>query len=258
MRLRFYWLLLLSIGWPISAQPGIQEPPPAPASPATRAVVQLLAIGPGTHGNDQKCSGSGFLVNEQGAILTNAHVVYEARKCTGAGEHAKLTAKLPNAIGNTAPAVSCEVLGLDDAHDLGVLRAERPLPGTPSGGRYEFLLLDVSEITEGIPVWVAGHPLFAWRPVAQSGKFIRRDRIALWGPRGDPVEVLILSIPLQPGSSGSPVFFQDRSGVIGIVEGQALRQPAKEGQSSETIAIPVRDAVRLLNRTSVPWHPAPK
>ncbi len=227
-------------------------------SQTARSVVQLLAIGPGANGNDRKCSGTGFLINEEEIILTNAHVVHDADRCIGVSGQSRgrgMIAKLPNGTGNVAPAVSCEVIGLDDVHDLAILKPERPLPGSTPGIPYPFLSLDVSRaagIAEGVPIWVTGHPLLAWRPVAQTGEFTRPDRLRLSGPQGELVDVFILEIPLQPGSSGSPVFLQGEDSVIGVVEGQVSRRP------SETIAVPIRYAVDLLNRYSLHWHPAPK
>ncbi len=227
-------------------------------SQTARAVVQLLAIGPGANGNNRKCSGTGFVVNEEGIVLTNAHVVQDAERCMGVSGQPRgrgMIAKLPNDMGNAAPAVSCELIGLDDVHDLAILKPERPLPGSTPGGPCPFLSLDVSRapgIAEGVPIWVTGHPLLAWRPVAQTGEFTRRDRLRLSGPQGELVDVLILNILLQPGSSGSPVFLQGEDSVIGVVEGQVSRRP------SETIALPIRYAIDLLNRYSFDWHPAPK
>lgn len=260
-RQRPYWLILALGACQATAQPvahPFTQDPFAQDSQTVRAVVELLAIGPGANGNDRKCSGTGFLVNEEGIILTNAHVVHDAERCIGAVAHSRsrgIIAKLPTEAGNSAPAVSCEVVGLDDAHDLAILKPERSIPGRAPGSPYPYLPLDVSRargIAEGAPIWVAGHPLHSWLPVAQSGEFTRADRLRLSGPQGELVDVFILGLPLQSGSSGSPMFLKGEAGVVGVVVGQLTRQP------SETIAVPIRYAVDLLDRNSVRWHPAPK
>jgi S1-C subfamily serine protease len=95
-----------------------QVPPrrEAGANPA-EAVVQLLAVGPGAGDKNRECSATGFFINAAGYILTNAHVVEEARDCLSGSAEAKIVAKFGGS-DSQAEAVSCDLVGTDEAHDL--------------------------------------------------------------------------------------------------------------------------------------------
>jgi len=220
----------------------------APGMEPASAVVQLLAIGPGQQGTNRECAATGFLVNEEGYILTNAHVVEDARRCLAGSPGTKIMAKLARPGARTATAVSCDLVGLDDVRDLAVLKPERPLPAE---GQPSFVQLNPAEVAEGTSVAVTGHPAFAWRPATQRGKVIRRGTLELSERSAEKSEVIILDIPLGRGASGSPVYLES-GGVVGIIERQNPSSP------SETVAVPNRYAVELLNRLHVRWQAAPK
>ncbi len=231
----------------LSATLQAQQAGPAPGDAAARAVVQLLAIGPGANENNRECGGTGFLINSEGDILTNAHVIEEARRCLAGDARNKIMAKISVPTGSAAPAVSCDVIALDEIHDLAVIRPERPLPMPNAGGQWAFLTLDPSEAPEGTRVSVTGHPHFAWNPVTESGKVVRRSRLRLTETSAEQTEVLILDVALRPGNSGSPVYRSGGTGVVGIVERQ------ERFQSEYTVAVPTRYAIDLLNRYRVAW-----
>lgn len=81
-------------------------------------VVQLLAIGPGAGEKKHECAATGFLINDEGYILTNAHVVEDARRCLASSPGAKILAKFGPGDGRTVEAVACDVIALDEDHDL--------------------------------------------------------------------------------------------------------------------------------------------
>jgi serine protease Do len=243
----FLLTLGLSFASPALSQEG--RPPSTPAAEATiAAVVQLLAVGPGEQGKNRECNATGFLVNEEGYILTNAHVVEDARRCLAGSPGTKIMAKLARPGARTATAVSCDLVGLDDVRDLAVLRTERPLPaeGPPS-----FVRLNPAEVAEGASVAVTGHPAFAWRPTTQKGKVIRRGTLGLSERSAEKSEVIILDIPLGRGASGSPVYLES-GGVVGVVERQNPSRP------SETVAVPIRYGIEFLNRLHVRWYATPQ
>jgi S1-C subfamily serine protease len=237
--------LMLSLAFAALPQENPARESPA-AEPAVAAVVQLLAIGPGEQGKNRECSSTGFLVNEEGYILTNAHVVEDARRCLAASPETKIVAKLPGAKLRAIPAVSCDVIGLDDLHDLAVLKTERPLAAEAHPG---FLPLNPAEVADGTPVSVTGHPAFAWHPTTLHSKVIRRTTLALSDRSAEKSDAFVLDIPLKRGASGSPVYVES-GGVVGVVERQNPSRPW------ETVAVPIRYAIELLNRQGVRWHPA--
>jgi len=248
----------------VSLPPGSPaQKPSEPGAPAQsdgvyHAVVQLLAVGPSRKGQNQECSATGFLVNDEGYILTNAHVVEKSHECLGKSSGAKIVARLGPITSpassatqsgeNTAPSISCDLVGLDDVHDLAVLKTERPLPldGTDSSG--QFARLDPTELSTGAIVKVTGHPVFAWLAVTQSGKIVGSKSWPLFEGSAEKSDVLILDFPLKRGSSGSPVYRVTGGGVVGVVERQ------DSTNLSQTVAVPIQYAIDLLNRLGVRWH----
>src|SRR5574337_27761 len=80
------------------------------------AVVQLLAVGPGGRGRNLECSATGFLINDAGYLMTNAHVVEDARRCLKGSPGGKIVARLPASTSETAGAVACDLVGVDEVH----------------------------------------------------------------------------------------------------------------------------------------------
>jgi S1-C subfamily serine protease len=238
-QIQIYTLCLLS---PALCLRGQEQPAADVETKPETAVVQLLAIGPGAGDKNRECSATGFLINAEGYILTNAHVVEEARRCLAGSKDAKIVAKFAGTE-SQAEAVSCDLVGTDEVHDLAVLKLERLPPGE---GKVNFVLLDARDVGEGTPVAVTGHSASIWQPKTETGKAIRRSALAFGEASSEKTDVLILDIPLQRGASGSPVYLP--SGVVGVVSRQNPSRPA------ETVAVPVRYAIALLNRLSVRWH----
>jgi S1-C subfamily serine protease len=228
------------------------------------AVVQLLAVGPGARGRNQDCSATGFIINEDGYILTNAHVVEKSKECLAQSPGAKLVAKFANSVvvehplsGNldasrpaetTAPAVACDVVGVDDVHDFAVLKPERRPPIGGAGHAIPYVLLGATQASIGTAVKVTGHPVFAWVALTQSGRIIAHRSLPLFERSDAPSEMIALDIPLKHGSSGSPVYLEVGGAVVGVVERQNSLDP------SQTLAVPIRYAIELLDRLGVKWH----
>ena len=204
--------------------------------------MQLLAVGPGTGDKNRECSATGFFINASGYILTNAHVVEEARGCLAGSREGKIVAKFEST-GPQAEAVSCDVVATDEIHDLAVLKLERPQAGK---GQQDFAGLDVHRVSVGTPVAVTGHSGSAWQRTTRKGSVIARATLALDDSRREKTDVLILDIPLQRGASGSPVYLESGP-VIGIVSRQNPARP------TEAVAVPIQYAIELLNRLGVCW-----
>ena len=215
--------------------------PRAASGDHLQAIVELIAIGPGEHGKNRECQATGFLVNEDGYILTNAHVVDEARNCLAGATPQRMLAKPVTAEPSTAEAVSCDVVIVDDLHDLAVLKARRPL------GR-EYFPLESAEVENGTEVAVTGHPAFAWHAETRAGRVVGRGSMALSDTSSAKSDVLVVDIPLLKGASGSPVYRTSDESVVGVIERKDLQHPGR------TIAVPIRYAIELLDRAGVKWH----
>ena len=137
-------------------------------------------------------NGSGVVVTREGHVLTNKHVV---RACT----RIKLRTE-------TSVLVDAKILALDDSDDLAILEAE----WTPSAVAS---FRAGPAIRPGDDVVVVGFPLSGL--LADQVNVTTGSVSALAGLHNDN-HLLQMSAPVQPGSSGGPLF--DLSGnVIGIV-----------------------------------------
>src|SRR6202021_2213026 len=120
-------LVLCLVIW-YSSLPGAQLSPRAgkadtsqQADRAARSVVQLIAVGPVDSTQNRACSSTGFLIDEEGYLVTNAHVVEDARKCVEKAPGAKILAKLTVNDPRTARGVPCDVIAIDALNDLVLL-----------------------------------------------------------------------------------------------------------------------------------------
>jgi len=111
-----------------------------------------------------------------------------------------------------------------------------------------YLLLDPTDASTGATIKVTGHPAFAWIAVTQSGEIVSHKNWHLSEKSDGLSEVLILNFPLRRGSSGSPVYREPGGGVIGVVERQ------DSTNLTQTVAVPIRYAIDLLNRLGVRWY----
>ena len=219
----------------------------------TSAVVQLVAVGPSGQERKRECSATGFLINEEGYILTNAHVVRDAQRCLAASPKSKIMAKVSGDDSPVAQAVSCDLIGIDEVHDLAVLKMERPLAKLDGAAPHAYARLNPADFGAGTPVLVTGHPVFAWRPVTQAGKVIRRMVVQPSQGAGLPAgaestQAFVIDITLREGHSGSPVYLPQGAGVIGIVIGQETADP------THSVAVSIRYAIELLDRYQVKWY----
>ena len=123
-------------------------------------------------------SGSGFFVSEDGYLITNAHVVRNAR-------HVKVKSG-----GSVLPA---EVVRVDETNDLALLKVS---------GHFIALCISTNDVQLGDPVFTIGFPsidLQGMQPKYTDGKIS-----SLSGLMDDPTEYQI-SVPVQPGNSGGPL-----------------------------------------------------
>jgi S1-C subfamily serine protease len=164
----------------------------------TESPFNLFGGGGGGGGESQRqgqATGSGMVIDSNGIILTNYHVVENAIKVTVSFEK-----------GKTAEA---QIVGKDPSNDLAVLRIN------PDGLDLHPLTLGNSSTAEvGDPVYAIGNPFDLQRTLT-TGVISALQR-QITAPNGFAINnVLQTDAPINPGNSGGPLL--DASGrVIGI------------------------------------------
>jgi S1-C subfamily serine protease len=140
-------------------------------------------------------TGSGFVINGDGTILTNYHVVENAVKVTVSFEHGKT--------------VEAKVIGKDPSNDLAVLRI--PTEGLTL---HPLTLGDSSKAQVGDPVLAIGNP-FGLDRTLTTGVVSALQR-EITSPNGFQIDnVLQTDAPINPGNSGGPLL-NAAGEVIGI------------------------------------------
>lgn len=129
----------------------------------------------------QQVQGSGFIIDEQGYLLTNAHVVDDAES---------VTVKL-----NTQREYRAEVIGLDETTDIALLKIEAEhLPAATLG--------DSDKVEVGDWVLAMGSP-FGFDYTATQGIVSATARSL---PSGVYVPFIQTDAAINPGNSGGPLF----------------------------------------------------
>jgi S1-C subfamily serine protease len=148
---------------------------------------------PSRRGPEREGAGSGVVLAPDGYILTNSHVVHNARRLA--------TTFTDGGQANAA------LIGEDPATDLAVIRAEA------SGLSYA-LLGDSAALRVGQLVIAMGNPL-GFQSTVSTGVVSALGR-ALRGRDGRLIESIIQhTAPLNPGNSGGPLL-DSRGEVVGI------------------------------------------
>ncbi|MER6820602.1 trypsin-like peptidase domain-containing protein [Streptomyces cellulosae] len=233
-------------------QAGVEAPDRDPdsvagiAAQALPSVVTLHVSGSGSAG-----TGTGFVLDDRGHILTNDHVVEPA------GENGDITVTFHS--GDTAEAT---VVGRDSGYDLAVVRVKgvRGLTPLPLGNS--------DNVRVGDPVVAIGAP-FDLAGTVTSGIISARERpITAGGEKGDGsdvsyVDALQTDAPINPGNSGGPLL-DGKGRVIGInsairsADGGLDPEGGQSGSIGLGFAIPINQGKRVaeeLIETGKATHP---
>ncbi len=163
--------------------------------------------------------GSGFIISSDGLILTNAHVVREAKEVT-----VKLSDRREFA---------AKVLGTDPVTDVAVLRIDaRNLPTVRLG--------DPKLIEVGDPVLAIGAP-YGLEQSATQGIVSAKGRSL---PGDTVVPFIQTDAAVNPGNSGGPLF--DGSGAVVGINAQIYSQSG--GFQGLSFAIPINVALKVKDQ----------
>jgi S1-C subfamily serine protease len=171
-------------------------------------------------------TGSGFVVDKEGTIVTNAHVVEGADSVqVRFDEHGDF--------------VNAEVKGVDTSTDIAVLKID---PSDVSGGLTPIPLGDSSKAQVGDSVIAIGNP-FGYSRTVTTGIVSGLQR-EIQAPNGFTIpDVIQTDASINPGNSGGPLL--DANGrVIGI--NSQIATGGGQGSVGIGFSVPVNTAKRLL------------
>ncbi|QTE00709.1 putative periplasmic serine endoprotease DegP-like precursor [Streptomyces cyanogenus] len=210
--------------------------PDSVAGIAARALPSVVTLH--VRGADEAGTGTGFVLDAEGHILTNNHVVEPA----GSGGEISVTF-------SSGDTVKAKVVGRDSGYDLAVVQVHgvRGLTPLPLGNS--------DDVKVGDPVVAIGAP-FDLANTVTSGIISAKERpITAGGEKSDGsdvsyVDALQTDAPINPGNSGGPLL-DSRAQVIGI--NSAIRSAGSgtdsDGGQAGSIglgfAIPVNQAKRV-------------
>ncbi|MDO0911976.1 trypsin-like peptidase domain-containing protein [Streptomyces sp. DT2A-34] len=223
--------------------------PDSVAGIAARALPSVVTLH--VSGGDEQGTGTGFVLDDRGHILTNNHVVEPA------GDAGEISVTFHS--GDTAKAT---VVGRDSGYDLAVVKV------TGVSGLKPLPLGNSDNVQVGDPVVAIGAP-FDLAGTVTSGIISAKERpITAGGESGDGsdvsyVDALQTDAPINPGNSGGPLL-DARARVIGInsaIRSADTGSDLDSGQSGSIglgFAIPVNQAKRVaeeLINTGRATHP---
>ncbi|WP_399096808.1 trypsin-like peptidase domain-containing protein [Streptomyces sp. BBFR2] len=228
---------------------------PRPRDPHSVAGIAQTAL-PGVvtlhvRGNSEQGTGTGFVLDKQGHILTNNHVVEPA------GDGGEISVTFSG--GQTAKA---RVVGRDSGYDLAVVQVDGV------SGLHPLTLGNSDAVRVGDPVVAIGAPYDLANTVTAGIISAKQRPITAGGEKGDGsdvsyVDALQTDAPINPGNSGGPLV-DGRARVIGInsairaADGSSPDGSTQGGSIGLGFAIPINQAKRVaeeLINTGRATHP---
>ncbi len=225
-----------------------QAPRPDPASfdaqriyaGAAPGVVTIIAVlgDPDTPATQARAGqGSGFVLNEEGEIATNAHVVTNATQTGGADTDIEEAGRVYVEFGdrNQVPA---DIVGFDPNADVALIKVD------PDGLDLEPLPLgDSDEVKVGEPVAAIGSP-FGQEQSLSVGIISATDRAIQSLTQFRIDGALQTDASINPGNSGGPLLAADGE-VIGI--GQQINTTSG-GNEGVGFAVPINLVKRSIEQ----------
>jgi 2-alkenal reductase len=191
------------------------------------SVVTVISsvVPPGFRSEPQpEGTGSGFMIDDQGHILTNNHVVADADKL-----------EVTTSDGTTYPAT---LVGRDSRFDVAVIQAQ-----IPSDKLRAVTLGDSDQVQVGEQVIAIGNP-YGLDGTVTTG-IVSSRRPVVTEPEGDGVlvDAIQTDTSINPGNSGGPLL-NSRGEVVGIT---TLGLMPQGGQAGLNFAVPINSAKKVLN-----------
>ena len=227
-----------------------QEPAPASGSPVANqsegamsardiyydlAVKQVVGISTEITGTNiwgmpvsGSVEGSGFVISEDGYILTNYHVIEDAKE----GGY-DITVKFSDDSGYETKEYTAEFVGGERNNDVAIIKID-------ASGLTPATLGDSDDLRVGDTVYAVGNPLGELNYSMSDGMVSATDR-TITTSEGTS-NMFQLTAAVNEGNSGGPVY-----NIYGQVVGIVTARPNEEGAQGIGFAIPIDDAVRIAD-----------
>jgi S1-C subfamily serine protease len=224
------------------AEPGKERPPGSVAGIAARVVPAVVSIE--LRVGDQNGTGSGVVIDPEGHILTNNHVVAPAAGVAGA---------TIDAVFHDGSRVPAQLVGRDPKTDLAVVKVNVPNPTVARIGSSAELAVGDTVIAIGSPLGLAGTVTDGivsalHRPVRLNGEGTDTDAV---------IDAIQTDAAINPGNSGGPLV--DSTGaVVGLNAAISTFGQTEGGSIGLGFAIPIDQARKIaqeLIRTGSVKHP---
>jgi len=180
-------------------------------------------------------TGSGFLIDTEGHIVTNSHVVDGA-------------SKVQVTLGSEESSHTAEVVGTDPATDVALLKVD-----VPADQLHPLALGDSTKIQVGDPVVAIGNPFGLDRTVTAG--IVSALQRQIQAPNGFSIShVIQTDAAINPGNSGGPLIDSTGS-VIGI--NSQIQTNGGNGNVGIGFAVPIntaRDVVEELKQDGEVEH----
>ena len=171
-------------------------------------------------------SGTGFVIGADGYILTNNHVIEDARK--GGYDVSVLM--------YDGSEYTAEIVGYDKENDIAVLKIDaQGLTPVTLGSR--------EDIVVGREIYPVGNPLGELNFTMTTGIISATDRAITTEANNVPIDMFQIDAAVNSGNSGGPVYDADGE-VIGVVTAKT----SATGVEGLGFAIPIEDAAHVANQ----------
>ncbi|MDN5849574.1 MAG: trypsin-like peptidase domain-containing protein [Nitrococcus sp.] len=157
-----------------------------------------------------RAAGSGFVVNEQGQIVTNYHVVAEALQ--SGSTNLKPSATITVTFMGKEDDLPVKVVGADQSYDLALLQLEQP-EDRPANA-IPIPLADSDKVKVGEKTIAIGNP-FRLNSTVTMGIVSAVNRREAAAVSGVPIDFIQTDAAINPGNSGGPLL-NSRGQVIGV------------------------------------------
>lgn len=170
-------------------------------------------------------SGSGFIITDDGYILTNYHVIETAYQSKYA----------VTVITHDGTRYDATIVGVESSNDIAVLKID-------ATGLTPATLGNSDNLAVGDDVCAVGNPLGELEFTSTFGHVSALDRLITTEEGGSAINMFQIDAAVNSGNSGGPVY-NTRGEVIGIVTAKY----SSSGVEGLGFAVPINDAASIAN-----------